>query len=142
MWWVDYSATSASASRYHQLDMATKQKNKRQTKHRGNVLGQVEARGSTSKRPGDEKGQKRKQSASERQVARLNTPPTWRGAAGRAAIAAAIFFVAIILIFKEPVDKAAPLAIIMLGLYVPMSYMTDKALYNRRQRKKQLGGKK
>lgn len=123
--------------------MATKQKNRRQTKHRGNVLGQVETRGSTSKKSEADSGKQSKkgQSARERQIQRLNTPPTWKGAAGRAAIAAAIFFVAVVLLFKEPVDKAAPLALVMLGLYIPMSYMTDKALYNRRQRKKQLSGK-
>lgn len=121
-------------------------KRRRRTKHRGTPAGTVEARGRTSK-PVKGKGKQAATKSKNRaarvaaQADRLNRPPTWRGAINRAGIAAAIFFAAIILLFKEPPGQAAGLAGFMFLLYIPMSYITDMALYRRRQRKKGQGGK-
>ena len=109
---------------------------KRQTKHRGNAAGMVEARGRTGRRPTDaERKSDPKAEVRRRREERLDRAPTWRGAANRAAIAAVIFVVAIIVIGQEPA-AAFTLGALMLVLYIPMSYYTDLVIYRRRQRKK------
>ena len=49
---------------------------------------------------------------------------------------AAVFAVAVVLIFKRPVASGLFLGAAMVLLYLPMSYYMDRALYNRRQRRK------
>ena len=109
-------------------------KRKRRSKHRGTQAGTVEARGRTGRRPPTQV--EAKKIARDRRAARLDTPPTWRGALNRAAISAAVFAVAVILIFGRPVSEAVVLGATMVVLYWPMSYYTDRWLYNRRQRQK------
>src|SRR3712207_948591 len=108
---------------------------KRKRKHRGTQAGTVEARGRTGRRPTQ---QERKPARERRERPnRFDQPPTWRSALNRAAISAAIFAVAVVLIFGQPVAQAVVLGLVMVGLYLPMSYYTDRFLYNRRQRQKQ-----
>jgi hypothetical protein len=45
--------------------------------------------------------------------------------------------VAVVLIFKEKPLPAALLALIMVLIYIPMTYYTDRALYRRRRQKQQ-----
>jgi hypothetical protein len=113
---------------------------KRRTKHRGNAAGMVEARGRTGRRP--EAGERKldaKAEARRRREERLDRPPTWRGALNRAAIAAIIFVVAIIVLGQSPA-AAFTLGALMLVLYIPMSYYTDLMIHRRRQRKKAAAG--
>jgi Flp pilus assembly protein TadB len=108
---------------------------KRKRKHRGTQAGTVEARGRTGRRPQTQvEARKIKR---ERRVNRFDRPPTWRSALNRAAISAAIFAVAVVVIFDRPVAAALLLGVVMVVLYLPMSYYTDRFLYNRRQRQKQ-----
>ena len=67
-------------------------------------------------------------------------PPTWKGAAQRAGVAAAIFAVLLIVAFHEKVVAAVSLAAFMLVVYIPLSYMTDRAIYNWRRKKGQIPG--
>ena len=113
--------------------MATTNRKRRKTKHRGNAAGMVEARGKTSASsrqatPG--KGGRRN---------RFDEPPTWRGALNRALFAAALFGILIVIAFGRPIGDGIALAGLMVFMYLPMSYYTDKFLYNRRQRQKQAG---
>jgi polyferredoxin len=109
---------------------------RRQTKHRGNAAGMVESRGRTGRKPGpSERKLDPKEEARRKRMERLDRPPTWRGAANRAAVAAVIFVVAIILLGQEP-QAALTLGALMLVLYIPMSYYTDHFIHRRRQRKK------
>lgn len=118
-------------------------KRKRTRKHRGNAAGIVErpahnSRGTTAspasrKRPMT-KEEQRAEMRRKRQD-RMNRPPTWKGAAQRAAIAAALFAVLITIFFKESVVTSISLAAFMLVVYIPLSYITDRALYNWRQKK-------
>lgn len=114
---------------------------RRQTKHRGNAAGMVETRGRTGRRP-TEGERKQNLSAKEearlRRLQRLDTPPTWKGAINRAAIAAALFVV-IIAILQQNIATAVSLGAVMLLIYIPMSYYTDLFIYRRRQRKKAEG---
>ena len=73
--------------------------------------------------------------ARRRREERMTRPPTWKGAIQRAGIAAGLFAVLITIIFKESVVNAITLAAFMLLLYNPLSYVTDRALYNWRQKK-------
>jgi anti-sigma-K factor RskA len=106
-------------------------KKKRQTKHRGNAAGQVEARGRTGRRPTEGE---RKPSARELRAARLDQPPTWRSALNRALIAAALFLVLLLFFFRrQQLGPKLGIAAFMLAVYVPMGYYTDLFIYRRRQ---------
>ena len=113
---------------------------RRQTKHRGNAAGMVESRGRTGRRPeASERGKlDPKAEARAKRLARLDQPPSWRGALNRAAIAAALFGVLMIAI-GNAISAAVSLAAVMLLIYIPLSYYTDLMIYRRRQRKKAEG---
>ena len=114
-------------------------KRKRRTKHRGNAAGVVETRGRTGRPP---TAAERKQTAKEQRMARFDKPPTWRSAANRAGIAALLFIVAVIVLFKENMATAIAIGGFMFLLYVPLGYYTDQFMYRRRQAKKVGGGRK
>lgn len=116
---------------------------KRQTKHRGNAAGVVESRGRTGRKPtAAEKSGKPRDLAKEREAKldRRDRPPTWRGAFTRAMFAAILMLLVVIIVFNQG-NQAIALFPIVLIMYVPISYYTDKWIYDRRQRKKaELGG--
>ena len=119
-------------------------KRKRKHKHRGTQAGTVEARGRTGRRPSstEKKPQNRadaRQLARDRRAQRLETPPTWKAALNKAAISALIFGVFAVLALGLPVGSAVFLTIVMVGVYLPLSYVTDRFFYNRRQRQKAAG---
>jgi Flp pilus assembly protein TadB len=113
-------------------------KRRRKRKHRGTPAGTIEARGRTGRPP--KKSEVRKAAARptvrERREQRLDTPPTWRGALNRAAISAVIFGVFAVLILDVKIVGAIALTAFMVAFYLPLSYITDRFLYNRRQRQK------
>ena len=109
-------------------------KRKRRSKHRGTQAGTVEARGRTGRRPQTQV--EARKISKDRRAGRFDQPPTSRSALNRAAISAAVFAVAVVLIFGRPVAEAVVLGGTMVVLYWPMSYYTDRWLYNRRQRRK------
>jgi hypothetical protein len=115
-----------------------KRKGKRTRKHRGNAAGIVQkpAGGSApgAKRRPQSKAEIRAE-ARQRRVDRLSRPPTWKGAVQRAGIAAAMFAVLVVIVFKENPATAVALSAFMLVVYIPLSYTTDRALYNWRQKK-------
>ena len=108
-------------------------KRKRTRKHRGTPAGTIERAGRTG-RP--QTRQDAKQISRQRRQDRLDRPPTWSGAVNRAAIAAAVFGVLVILAFGRPLAQGVILAGFMFLLYIPLGYMTDMAIYRYRQRKK------
>jgi hypothetical protein len=110
-------------------------KRKRKGKHRGTQAGTIEARGRTGRRP--QTKVEAKKVSRERRAARFDRPPTWRSALNRAAISAAVFAVAVVVLFHRPVAAGLVLGLVMVVLYLPMSYYTDRYLFKRRQRQKQ-----
>jgi len=108
-------------------------KKKRKPKNRGNAAGVVTRRAGAKKSGTQLEG---KELSRQRREERLDTPPTWRGSLNRAAIAAAIFALLTILLFRQSPVAALSLAAIMLLIYIPMSYYTDMFFYRRRQRTK------
>ena len=108
-------------------------KKKRRRKHRGTPAGTVERAGRTG-RP--QIKQDAKAIARERRAERLNRPPSWRGAVNRAAVAAAVFGVLVVVAFGRAVSAGAALAALMFFLYIPLGYATDSAIYRFRQRRR------
>ena len=107
---------------------------KRTRKHRGTPAGTIERSGRTGR---SQTRQDAKQIARQRRTARLDKPPTWRGAMQRAAIAAAVFGVLVVIIFKRDVAQGVILAAFMFLLYIPLGFATDTFVYRFRQRRKQ-----
>jgi hypothetical protein len=113
-------------------------KKKRRRKHRGTQAGTVHKpvrTGSGSKG----RGGSTKATAADRRAERMDRIPTWRGAFNRSVLAAAVFGLLVIVLFKQPVEAGVSLAAVMVLVYWPMSYFTDKMIYNRRQRSKAKG---
>lgn len=110
---------------------------KRRTKHRGTAAGTIQARGRTGRPPTPE--ERKKQSRTDARTRRLNTPPTWKGAATRGALAAILLFVLFAFIGrgKQPLVSAAIFALFALALYIPGGYYMEMMMYRRRQRRNQ-----
>jgi hypothetical protein len=106
---------------------------KRRSRHAGTQAGTVERRGRTSKPSPNGKKPAQSKTAAQRPN-RLDQPPTWRGAVMRAAASAVIFALVVIVAFRQPPLQGASLGAAMFLLYIPLSYLTDRFLYNRRQR--------
>ena len=112
-------------------------KRKRRSKHRGTAAGTIEARGRTGRKPtAGEQRASRAQDARARRLARLDQPPTWRGAGTRAAVATVVFLALVIVLFRQPLQAALPLALFTMTIYVPLGYYTDLLIYRRRQKRK------
>jgi Flp pilus assembly protein TadB len=108
-------------------------KKKRRKKHKGTQGGRIDTKRRARPRSRQEaKAQARNRGSAGSQ--RGNKPPTWRGSAIRGVAAAAIFFVALLLIFKRPVGAAAALGAFMLVFYIPAGYYIDSMMWRKRER--------
>ncbi|MFI5008700.1 MAG: hypothetical protein ACHQDY_00320 [Solirubrobacterales bacterium] len=119
-------------------------KRKRQTKHRGNAAGVVEARGRTGRRPtAAEKSPEGREKARAKAARgnRLDKEPSWSGAFYRA-MAAAVLMLLMSLLLGFKSSQVIALFPVVLLLYVPISYYSDMWLYRRRQRNKAKQGAK
>jgi hypothetical protein len=117
---------------------------KRRTKHRGNAAGVVESRGRTGRKPtaAEKSGNPRDLARErERKVDRRDRPPTWRSAFVRAMFAAVLMLLIVVVVFNQP-NQAIALFPIVLLMYVPISYYTDRWIYDRRQRNKARAGQR
>ena len=103
---------------------------KRRRKHRGTPAGTIERPSRTGRA---RTRQEAKEISRRRRDERLTKPPTLRGSVNRAAIAAAVFGVLVVLVFHRPAAAAAGLAAFMFLIYIPLGYVTDKALFRFRQ---------
>ncbi len=118
-------------------------KRKRPTKHRGNAAGMIEARGrtgrkptATEKRPTGGPAGKGKGKQPVVKADRYDTPPTWKASINRAVIACvAVLGISLIIKALTPAQAIGFLPVILL-IYVPLGYYTDRYIYRRRQRQK------
>jgi Flp pilus assembly protein TadB len=114
-------------------------KRKRQTKHRGNAAGVVEARGRTGRPPSAE--EKKKADRTRKRDERLNRKPTWKGSAQRALLAGAFMFVFLLFTDKpkhgSPLAAAVIFAVFAAVLYILLGYSLEMMLWRRRMAKKQ-----
>ena len=106
---------------------------KRRRKHRGTQAGTIDRSGRTGRQRTREDA---KQISRQRRQERMDRPPTMKGAAQRAAIAAALFGVLVVALFGRDPAQGAVLALFMFVVYIPLGYATDKAIYNFRRRRR------
>jgi hypothetical protein len=108
-------------------------KKKRRRKHRGTQGGRVDPNRRAA-RPRSREEAKARARAGRKSPARIDAPPTWRSAITRGLVAAVIFSVLLLLLFKRPVGSALALGAFMLAFYVPAGYYIDTMMWRRRER--------
>jgi hypothetical protein len=117
-------------------------KRKRRSKHRGNAAGGIEARGRTSR------GAVKLSPAEERKRARnerMNKPPTWKSAASKAGLMAALLFVLTqVGVLGRDMSLATSVffAAAAMLIYTPLAYATDVFVYKRTQARRAKAGAK
>jgi hypothetical protein len=105
---------------------------KRRRKHRGTQGGRIDTN-RRSARPRTREEAKARARA-RRGGSRADAPPTWRSAITRGAVAALIFTVLLMLIFKRSIGAALGLGAFMLVFYIPAGYYIDQMMWRRRER--------
>lgn len=109
-------------------------KKKRRRKRRGTQGGRIDDKGRSGGRPRSREEAKAKARSRRSTGPRGDLPPTWRNSTIRGLVAAAIFFVLLMLLFKRPVGASLALAAFMLAFYIPAGYFIDMTLWRRRER--------
>ncbi|MGI8430113.1 MAG: hypothetical protein ACR2OB_12630 [Solirubrobacteraceae bacterium] len=112
-------------------------KRKRRSKHRGTAAGAIQSRGRTGRPPTAE--ERKKQTRMSAKEKRLNTPPTWKGAAIRAGFAS-LLLLAFLLITSKGTGKivaSVGFTVAMFAAYVPGGYYLERFLYRRRQSRRE-----
>jgi hypothetical protein len=107
-------------------------KKKRRRKQRGTQGGRIDT--NTRSKPRTRAEAKNRARAKRKPVARVDLPPTWRSSIVRGLVAAVVFFVLLLLIFKRPLGASLGLAGFMLAFYIPAGYFIDMTLWRRRER--------
>jgi hypothetical protein len=107
-------------------------KKKRRRKRRGTQGGRIDT--NTRAKPRSRAEAKSRARAKRKPVARVDLPPTWRSSITRGLVAAVIFFVLLLLIFKRPIGTSLALGAFMLAFYIPAGYFIDMTLWRRRER--------
>jgi hypothetical protein len=107
-------------------------KKKRRRKHRGTQGGRVDTNRRSARPRTREEAKAR--ARSRRTAPRADAPPTWRSAINRGAVAALIFTVLLMLIFRKSLGAALGLGAFMLAFYIPAGYYIDQMMWRRRER--------
>lgn len=111
-------------------------KRKRQTKHRGNAAGSIEARGRTGRKPTED--ERKKPSLRETRADRRAAEPTWGAAAVRAGFASVMLFVLFQVGLggaKQTIASSIALSVMAFALYWPLGYKFDHWMWRRRMAK-------
>jgi hypothetical protein len=107
-------------------------KKKRNRKRRGTQGGRIDTK--TRSRPRSRAEAKARARSGRKPTVRADLPPTWRSSITRGVVAAVIFFVVLLLIFKRPIGTSLALGAFMLAFYIPAGYFIDMTLWRRRER--------
>jgi hypothetical protein len=107
-------------------------KKKRRRKQRGTQGGRIDT--NTRSKPRSRAEAKARARSKRKPAARVDLPPTWRSSITRGLVAAVIFTVLLLLIFKRPPGVALALGAFMLAFYIPAGYFIDMTLWRRRER--------
>src|SRR5262245_8503152 len=111
-------------------------KKKRRRKHRGTQGGRIDtrpARGRPRSR-GEAQARARSRSKKRKPGDRTPQPPSWSSALKKGGIAA-VLFVALLMVFGQNPAVALGVGVLMLGFYVPMSFLLDRFVHQRHLRK-------
>jgi len=109
------------------------QTKKRRRKRRGTQGGRIDGKARAG-RPRSREEAKARARSKRGTPTRGDSPPTWRNSTMRGLVAAVIFAVLLLLIFKRPVGVALAFAGFMLVFYIPAGYFIDMTLWRRRER--------
>src|SRR5688572_25537728 len=122
-------------------------KKKRRRKHRGTQGGRIDTRPSKPRNRAEAKaraqtrrsggGSGKRQRPAAGMGSRNLDPPSWGGAIKKGGLAALFFFVLIAFVFGRGPAEAAPISILMVLFYIPMSYFVDQFFFNRQLRKQE-----
>jgi hypothetical protein len=112
---------------------------KRRRKRRGTQGGSIDTKRRTG-RPRSREEAKSRARAKRKPAVKGDMPPTWRGSITRGLVAAVIFAVLLMLIFKRPVGVSLALGAFMLAFYIPAGYFIDMAMWRRRERQRMRTG--
>ena len=108
-------------------------KKKRRKKHRGTQGGRIDTKRRARPRSRQEaKAQARSKGSGGGQ--RGDSPPTWRSSIVRGIVAAVIFAVLLLVLFKRPAGAALALGGFMLVFYIPAGYYIDMMIWRKRER--------
>jgi hypothetical protein len=107
---------------------------KRQRKRRGTQGGRVDNSPRSGRPRSREEAKARARSKRKPAPPRGDMPPTWRSSFFRGLVAAVIFAVSLILVFKKGVGPSLIFGAFMLAFYVPAGYYIDMAMWRRRER--------
>jgi anti-sigma factor RsiW len=110
-------------------------KKKRQRKRKGTQGGSIDTKRRAS-RPRSREEAKARARSGRKPAAKQDLPPTWRGSITRGGVAALIFAVLLLVIFKRPIGVSLALAAFMLAFYIPAGYFIDMTLWRRRERQR------
>ncbi|HET8592462.1 MAG TPA: hypothetical protein VFL56_02265 [Solirubrobacterales bacterium] len=109
-------------------------KKKRRRKHRGTQGGRIDRRPPRGRARSRAEARARARSSTKNRDSRTPKPPTWSSAMKKGAIASVLFFALLAIMGQAPVASAA-IAVLMMGFYVPMSFLMDRFFYQRNLRK-------
>jgi hypothetical protein len=117
--------------------MAQNQKRRRR-KRRGTQGGSIDSRRRAARPRSREEAKARARSnrSSGSSRGKEDLPPTWRNSIMRGAIAAAIFAVLLVLLFRRPVGVSLIFGAFMLAFYIPTGYYIDLTMWRKRERKR------
>ena len=110
-------------------------KKKRKRKQRGTQAGSIDTRRKARpKNRAEARAQAKSGKGKSRASSVIDRPPTWRGAFIRGLIAAGVFVVLLLVLFKKPAGGSLMIGVAMLALYVPAGYYMDTVMWRRRER--------
>lgn len=106
---------------------------RRRRKRRGTQGGRVDANPRRA-RPRSRAEAKARAAAKRKPAQRGDLPPTWRSSIVRGLVAAVLFAVLLLVIFKRPLGASLALGAFMLAFYIPAGYFIDMTMWRRRER--------
>jgi hypothetical protein len=109
-------------------------KKKRRRKHRGTQGGRIDRRPSRGRARSRAEAQARARSRTKKSGPRAPEPPSWSSALKKGGIAA-VLFVGVIILLGQTLLASVLVGVLMLGFYVPMSFLLDRFFYQRHVRK-------
>ena len=106
-------------------------------------LGNIDTRKKARPRNRQEaRNQAKSGSRSRGTASRADSPPTWKSATVRGAIASAVFVALLVILFGRSIGQALPIGLIMLVFYIPAGFYMDQTMWRRRERARiRAGGK-
>jgi hypothetical protein len=110
-------------------------KKKRRRKHRGTQGGRIDRRPARGRARSRSEAQARARSRSKTKGGpRVPGPPSWSSAFKKGGIAA-VLFVVLLMVFGQNPATSVLIGVLMLGFYVPMTFLLDRFVHQRYLRK-------